>query len=91
MDMRADQGSRSRGRWLGAALISLILASAPGCASNQFGVRQDEEHPPKDLGTTPTLGADRSKVPDGQSIPPAGLGVDLVRGASGPGAGSAPA
>ena len=65
----------------------MILAAAlplpfSGCAAHRAeGRRQGPMRPPG--YDTPTIGTDRSTVPRGRTIPPAGLGVDLVRHPSG--------
>jgi hypothetical protein len=56
------------------ACIVLILVAAPGCGPHWGWLRRGRS----DIKPA-TVGADRTKVLRGTTIPPAGLGVDLVR------------
>jgi hypothetical protein len=82
MESRRSVGPRQQVRpcgqgWDRAVLIALLALLGAGCTHGRFAGR-----PSKDLGSTPTIGTDFHSVPPGQTIPPAGLGVDLVRGES---------
>jgi hypothetical protein len=56
----------------GAILLAFCALIGAGCA-HERGFR------PQPGQDSSTIAKDRSKVPRGQVIPPAGLGVDLVR------------
>jgi len=64
-------------------LLAVPVLLFTGCSQDHAGVHRGPfaPHPPS-MGSTPTIGADLHSVPPGQSIPPAGLGVDLVRDGS---------
>jgi hypothetical protein len=67
--------ARRRGRTISIVLLAL---AASGCASHRGpGRRGDTMRPPS--FAHPTVGADRRTIPRGRTIPPSGLGVDLVR------------
>jgi hypothetical protein len=82
MESRRNEGAQEKRRpggqgWDRAVLIALLALLGAGCTHGRFAGR-----PSKDLGSTPTIGTDFHSVPPGQTIPPAGFGVDLVRGES---------
>ena len=59
----------------GAILVALFAILGSGCSSDRrMGLRSSKAG--QDSGT---VAKDRSTFPRGQVIPPAGLGVDLVR------------
>lgn len=74
--MRADREERRRGWWLVPAMFALLAGG--GCSQWQ-GSRPRQ---PADRASWSTLGTDRSTIPRGQTIPPAGFGVDLVESSS---------
>lgn len=56
-------------------LIALATVLASGCSSERrMGLRAMQAGE-----NSSTIARDRSKIPAGQVIPPAGIGVDLVR------------
>jgi len=57
--------------------IALVLLGASGCASHK-GETRPGTSAPFGQGRNATVGVDRGTVPPGQTIPPAGLGVDLM-------------
>src|SRR4051794_8422134 len=65
-----EVGSHRRGRARLVAILTLISAG-------RSGQRKGTMRPPS--YATPTIGVDHRSAPRGQTIPPAGLGVDLVR------------
>ncbi len=77
---RGDGAARRRQVPYVLALSILMLGS--GCTWHRGLLRDEEEAPtkstPPNLGENPTIGTDSSKVPAGQTIPAAGLGVDLT-------------
>src|SRR5690348_8066958 len=59
----------------GAILVALVAAIGGGCSSDRgMGLRAT-----KAGQDSATIARDRRSIPRGQVIPPAGLGVDLVR------------
>jgi hypothetical protein len=72
----------ARKRQIPYVLILLVLLLGSGCSFNRSTVRKGTEEgtksTPPNLGEDPTIGTDGSKVPAGQTIPAAGLGVDLT-------------
>jgi hypothetical protein len=66
---RYQDGSQNRRRGFQAAFVALLAA---GCARGPVAVRQD-------MGDAPTIGRNNWTAPRGRTIPPAGLGVDLVQ------------
>ncbi|SIO66866.1 hypothetical protein SAMN05444166_8252 [Singulisphaera sp. GP187] len=59
----------------GAILIALFAVIGSGCSGDR-GMRLRSERAGQDSAT---IAKDRRSFPRGQVIPPAGLGVDLVR------------
>jgi hypothetical protein len=72
--MNEDRDPRGRR----TILVALVGLAVSGCAPHRgLGRRGDTMRPPS--FANPTVGTDRRAVPRGQTIPPSGLGVDLVR------------
>jgi hypothetical protein len=77
MRMRGACGKRVRARIARVALVALV---GVGCARTHGALRSGPYGPhPAPIGSTPTIGTDLRAAPPGRSVPPAGLGVDLVR------------
>lgn len=57
-----------------AMLVALLALIGPGCSSDRLAQRAMQAGQ-----NSSTIARDRSKIPAGQVIPPAGIGVDLVR------------
>jgi hypothetical protein len=58
-------------------LLAILLGAADGCASHRAVTRPDAS-PPFSRQRNATIGTDKASAPPGQTIPPAGLGVDLI-------------
>ncbi len=76
--MPANLNDRRRNGWM--LPVALGLLAGGGCS--HFG--RNGSHPPNGPPEYSTIGTDRSKIPRGQTIPPAGFGVDLVESSRGP-------
>jgi hypothetical protein len=80
--VRGASGKRVRDRIARVTLVALVGA---GCARPQGALRSGPYGPhPAPIGSTPTIGTDLRAVPPGRTVPPAGLGVDLVKNPPGP-------
>jgi hypothetical protein len=82
MESRRRKGARQQGRPRSqvrerALLVALLALLGNGCSPDRVAGRHS-----KVQGSTPTIGTDFRSVSPGQTIPPAGLGVDLVQGES---------
>jgi hypothetical protein len=65
------------------AVMACLIIWTTGCSHERGAGRRAQDD-------TPTLGTDFSSVPQGRTIPPAGLGVDLVNFVSEAGRGGSP-
>jgi hypothetical protein len=70
MELPTGESKSNRRRAFGVAFLALLGA---GCANGPPTVRRD-------MGDQPTIGRNNGTAPRGRTIPPAGLGVDLVKG-----------
>jgi hypothetical protein len=77
----APEGQSPKRRTLLALLTAIGLST--GCSFHRAADRSGEpDHPPhpppQRRDQLPTIGTDPSTVPAGQTIPPTGLGMDLM-------------
>jgi len=79
------RGASGKGVHARIARVAMVALVGVGCARPQGVLRSGPYGPhPAPIGSTPTIGTDLRAVPPGRTVPPAGLGVDLIKKPPGP-------